>query len=78
MVTLDADLQDDPAEVPHFLAKLDEGYDLVSGWKKDRKDPLSKTLPSKVFNLIVRGVTGVKLQDFNCGFKAALDRRFKL
>ncbi len=71
LMTLDADLQDDPAEVPHFLDKLDEGYDLVSGWKKDRKDPLSKTLPSKVFNLIVRGVTGVKLQDFNCGFKAA-------
>ena len=71
LMTLDADLQDDPAEVPRFLEKIDEGYDLVSGWKKDRKDPLSKTLPSKVFNWIVRSVTGVKLQDFNCGFKAA-------
>lgn len=71
LVTLDADLQDDPAETPRLLAKLDEGYDLVSSWKKDRKDPLSKTLPSKVFNFVVRTITGIELQDFNCGFKAA-------
>lgn len=68
--TMDADLQDDPAEIPHFLAKLDEGYDLVSGWKQKRRDPLGKTLPSKVFNLVVSQATGLKLKDFNCGFKA--------
>jgi len=68
--TMDADLQDDPAEIPHFLAKLDEGYDLVSGWKQKRRDPLGKTLPSKVFNLVVSQTSGVKLKDFNCGFKA--------
>ncbi len=68
--TLDADLQDDPAEIPAFLAKLDEGYDLVSGWKKVRHDPFSKTLPSRVFNGVTSWLTGVKLHDFNCGFKA--------
>lgn len=67
--TMDADLQDDPAEIPAFLAKLDEGYDLVSGWKKVRHDPLGKTLPSKVFNWFTRRATGVDLHDFNCGFK---------
>jgi dolichol-phosphate mannosyltransferase len=71
LVTLDADLQDDPIEIPRFLAKLDEGFDLVSGWKQDRKDPLSKTLASKFFNLTVRNITGVGMRDFNCGFKAA-------
>lgn len=69
IVTMDADLQDDPAEVPSLLAKLDEGFDVVSGWKKVRHDPLGKTLPSKVFNKLVSWVTGVKLQDHNCGFK---------
>jgi glycosyltransferase involved in cell wall biosynthesis len=68
--TMDADLQDDPAEIPQFLAKLDEGYDLVSGWKFPRLDPISKTLPSRVFNGMVSGSTGVKLHDINCGFKA--------
>jgi len=68
--TLDGDLQDNPTEIPHFLAKLDEGYDLVSGWKYPRHDPISKTLPSKLFNFVVRLTTGVKLHDFNCGFKA--------
>jgi glycosyltransferase involved in cell wall biosynthesis len=68
--TLDADLQDDPAELPAFLAKLDEGYDLVSGWKFPRHDPLSKTLPSKVFNKTVAWTTGIYLHDMNCGFKA--------
>jgi glycosyltransferase involved in cell wall biosynthesis len=68
--SMDADLQDDPAEIPHFLAKLDEGYDLVSGWKQKRRDPLGKTLPSKVFNIVVAQTSGLKLKDFNCGFKA--------
>lgn len=68
--TLDADLQDDPKEIPNFLAKLAEGYDLVSGWKFHRLDPISKTLPSKLFNAVVSKTTGVKLHDFNCGFKA--------
>jgi glycosyltransferase involved in cell wall biosynthesis len=70
VVTMDGDLQDDPAELPNFLAKLDEGYDLVSGWKQRRQDPLGKTAPSKVFNWTVRTSTGVPLHDFNCGFKA--------
>jgi glycosyltransferase involved in cell wall biosynthesis len=69
ILTMDADLQDDPAEIPRFLAKLDEGYDLVSGWKQRRQDPLGKTLPSRVFNSTVRAVSGVPLHDFNCGFK---------
>jgi glycosyltransferase involved in cell wall biosynthesis len=68
--TMDADLQDDPEEIPAFLAKLDEGFDLVSGWKRKRHDPLAKTLPSKVFNLAVRVASGLRLNDFNCGFKA--------
>jgi glycosyltransferase involved in cell wall biosynthesis len=69
ILTMDADLQDDPAEIPRFLAKLDEGFDLVSGWKQRRQDPLGKTLPSRVFNATVRAVSGVRLHDFNCGFK---------
>jgi glycosyltransferase involved in cell wall biosynthesis len=68
--TLDGDLQDDPTEIPAFLAKLDEGYDLVSGWKFPRHDPISKTLPSKLFNKTVAWTTGVSLHDMNCGFKA--------
>lgn len=68
--TMDADLQDDPAEIPNFLKKLDEGYDMVSGWKKQRHDPLDKTLPSKFFNGMITFFSGVKLHDFNCGFKA--------
>ncbi|MCD4737695.1 MAG: glycosyltransferase family 2 protein [Anaerolineae bacterium] len=68
--TMDGDLQDDPAEIPGFLEKLDQGYDLVSGWKYPRQDPLTKTLPSKFFNFVVRLTTGVRLHDFNCGFKA--------
>lgn len=67
--TMDADLQDDPKEVPRFLAKLDQGYDLISGWKRQRNDPLSKTAPSKLFNWITACLTGVDLHDFNCGFK---------
>ncbi len=68
--TLDADLQDDPEEISNFLRKLDQGYDLVSGWKKIRHDPLSKTLPSKIGNFATRLLTGVKVHDLNCGFKA--------
>ena len=68
--TMDGDLQDDPNEIPNFLAKLDEGYDLVSGWKFPRLDPFSKTFPSRVFNGLVNKVTGQELHDINCGFKA--------
>lgn len=68
--TMDADLQDDPAEMPKFLARLDEGFDVVSGWKRRRLDPLDKTAPSKIFNAVVSRVSGVSLHDFNCGFKA--------
>jgi len=68
--TMDGDLQDDPEEIPNFLAKLDEGYDLVSGWKFPRLDPPSKTFPSRVFNGMVSTLTGVHLHDINNGFKA--------
>lgn len=70
VLTLDADLQDDPAEIPRFLAAIDGGLDVVSGWKKIRHDPWHKVLPSRVFNAVVSRVTGVKLHDHNCGFKA--------
>jgi len=68
-VTLDADLQDDPAEIPNLIQKLEEGFDLVSGWKKKRHDPLSKRLPSKLFNRVTGALSGLKLHDFNCGLK---------
>lgn len=67
--TIDADLQDDPFAIRPMLEKLLEGYDLVSGWKKDRRDPFSKTIPSKVFNLTTRLFTGITIHDFNCGLK---------
>jgi glycosyltransferase involved in cell wall biosynthesis len=70
VVTMDADLQDDPRELPNMIAKLEEGYDLVSGWKKKRHDPVSKTAPSKFFNSVTSFFSGIKLHDFNCGFKA--------
>ena len=70
VITMDADLQDNPVEIPRFLEKLRAGYDVVSGWKKERHDPLGKTAPSKVFNAVVSRLSGVKLNDFNCGFKA--------
>lgn len=70
IVTMDADLQDDPDEIPAMIKMLQGGMDLVSGWKKKRKDPISKTIPSKFFNLVTRWVTGIKLHDFNCGLKA--------
>ncbi len=68
--TLDADLQDDPVEIPRFLEKLEQGYDLVTGWKFPRLDPLSKTLPSKLANFTIRTTSGIQIHDFNCGFKA--------
>jgi glycosyltransferase involved in cell wall biosynthesis len=70
IVTLDGDLQDDPAEIPRLLAALDEGHDLVSGWKRERRDPIGKRLASKVFNGVTRKVSGIELHDLNCGFKA--------
>ncbi len=70
VITMDADLQDDPAEIPNLLKKLEEGADLVSGWKKKRNDPLNKTVPSRLFNLMTRQLTGIKIHDFNCGLKA--------
>lgn len=71
VVTLDADLQDDPSEIPRLLAELDSGADLVSGHKAQRKDPLGKRLPSKVFNWFTGLITGLRLSDHNCGLKAA-------
>jgi glycosyltransferase involved in cell wall biosynthesis len=71
VLTMDADLQDDPKGIPHFLAALEDGpYDLVSGWKFPRRDPLTKTWPSRLFNLVTSLMSGVQLHDFNCGFKA--------
>jgi glycosyltransferase involved in cell wall biosynthesis len=69
IITMDGDLQDDPAEIPRFLAAL-AGYDVVSGWKQGRQDSLDKTLPSRAFNWLTRRLTGVQIHDFNCGFKA--------
>lgn len=69
--TLDADLQDNPKEIPLFLKKIDEGYDLVSGWKKKRHDPsVSKVIPSRIVNFLARKLTGLNIHDTNCGFKA--------
>ncbi len=70
VVTLDADLQDDPSLIGEFVARIDAGADVVSGYKQVRHDPISKTLPSRVFNAVVRRASGVPLRDFNCGFKA--------
>lgn len=70
VITLDADLQDDPHEIPRFLAALDEGREVVSGWKKVRHDPWHKVWPSRVFNRLVGSMTGVRLHDHNCGMKA--------
>jgi glycosyltransferase involved in cell wall biosynthesis len=67
--TLDADLQDDPTEIPNFIAKLEEGFDLVSGWKKKRHDPIYKTVPSRLFNFITARTFKLKIRDFNCGYK---------
>lgn len=71
VITMDADLQDSPDEIPELYRMItEEHYDLVSGWKKKRYDPLSKTLPTKLFNATARQVTGIRLHDFNCGLKA--------
>lgn len=70
VVTMDADLQDDPAEISDLIKKLEEGFDLVSGWKKQRHDPFTKTIPSRFFNWVTRVVSGIPLHDFNCGLKA--------
>lgn len=71
MITMDADLQDSPDEIPELYRMVTEqGYDLVSGWKKKRYDPLGKTLPSKFFNATARLASGIRLHDFNCGLKA--------
>jgi glycosyltransferase involved in cell wall biosynthesis len=70
VVTIDGDLQDDPAEIPHLLAKLEEGYDLVSGWKTHRRDPLRRRIPSRIFNWVTGRVSGLRLHDMNCGLKA--------
>ena len=70
IVTLDADGQDDPAEIPRLLAKLDEGYDLVSGWKTRRRDPWRRRVVSRIFNVVTGWISGVRLHDMNCGLKA--------
>jgi dolichol-phosphate mannosyltransferase len=70
IVTMDADLQDDPSEIPNLLAKLDEGFDIVSGWKCDRHDPFVRRFVSRIYNTATRLATGVKLHDMNCGLKA--------
>ena len=70
VITLDADLQDDPLEIRKLIEKIRDGWDLVSGWKKNRRDPFSKKIPSMIFNYITRLLTGVTIHDFNCGLKA--------
>ena len=77
IVTMDADLQDDPVEIPRFLEKIKEGFDVVSGWKKDRHDPIGKTLPSRVFNRMTARMFDIDLHDINCGFKAYTARAAK-
>lgn len=68
--TMDADLQDNPKEIPRFIAEINNGFDMVTGWKQKRYDPLSKTLPSKLFNAVTSKTFKLKLHDYNCGFKA--------
>jgi glycosyltransferase involved in cell wall biosynthesis len=70
IITMDADLQDDPTEMQALLDELDKGYDLVGAWRLNRQDPWSKTLPSRIFNTVVSALTGVRMHDLNCGFKA--------
>ena len=82
IITMDADLQNDPEDIPRLLEKLEEGYDIVSGWRKDRKDPfLSRKLPSKIANWIISKVTGVELHDYGCTLKAyrsEIAKRYRL
>jgi glycosyltransferase involved in cell wall biosynthesis len=70
VVTIDGDRQDDPEEIPRLLAKLDEGFDLVSGWKAHRRDPLSRRVLSRIFNAVAGRMSGLRLHDMNCGLKA--------
>jgi dolichol-phosphate mannosyltransferase len=77
VLTLDADLQDDPSEIPRFLAELATGFDVVSGWKKTRHDPWHKVWPSRVFNFLVSNLTGVHLHDHNCGMKCYRGKVFR-
>ncbi len=70
VVTMDADLQDDPGAIPSLKRRLEEGYDLISGWKKERHDPLTKRIPSRLFNVVTAKLTGIRIHDFNCGLKA--------
>jgi len=70
VVTIDPDLQDDPGEIPRLLAKLEEGFDLVSGWKAHRRDPLTRRALSRIFNWVTGRVSGLRLHDLNCGLKA--------
>ena len=70
VITMDADLQDDASEIPNMITKLQEGWDIVTGWKKIRHDPITKTMPSKLFNAVASFVFKKKLHDYNCGFKA--------
>ena len=77
IITMDADLQDDPEEITKFLRKINEGYDLVVGWRYNRKDPLTKKIPSKIFNLLVKTFTKIKLHDSDCNFRAMSSRFIK-
>lgn len=70
VITMDADLQDDPNEIPNLINEIKKGYDLVSGWKQKRHDPITKTLPSRLFNFVTSLITGIPIHDFNCGLKA--------
>ena len=81
IMMMDADLQDDPAEIPRFLARLNDGFDVVNGWKQRRLDPWHKVYPSKVFNWLVGKLTGLKLHDHNCGlklFRSAVSREIRI
>jgi glycosyltransferase involved in cell wall biosynthesis len=70
VITMDADLQDDPEEIPNLISAMESGkYDLVSGWKKKRHDPISKTIPSRIFNFVTAKISGIDIHDFNCGLK---------
>jgi len=71
VITMDADLQDSPEEIPEMVRMIEEeNYDLISGWKKERHDPITKTIPSRFFNMVTSKISGIKLHDFNCGLKA--------
>lgn len=70
VITMDSDLQDDPNEIPRFLSALGAGYDLICGWKADRRDPLHKRIASRIYNTFVARMFGLRLHDINCGFKA--------